>query len=109
MKPNGQSVIEVLCICFSLILILKGIFVVFWLMAGSLWVDHQLYQKLICLAEGRPQILCQKRLIKNIKTLHPLGTLTHSQMRRGKNLWKGKIKWTLYGVNKNSHQQLILP
>ena len=109
MKPNGQSVIEVLGICLSLILILKGILVVFWLTAGSLWVDHQLYQKLICLAEGRPQILCQERLIKNIKTLHPMGTLTHSQMRKGKNLWKGKIKWTFYGVNKNSHQQLILP
>ena len=108
-QRSGQSVIEVFCICLSLILILKGMFVVFWLTAGSLWMDHQLYQKLICLAEGRPQALCREKLIKNIKTLHPMGTLTHSQMRKGQNLWKGKIKWTLYGVKKDSYQQLILP
>ncbi|MCY4512062.1 MAG: hypothetical protein OXB86_00065 [Bdellovibrionales bacterium] len=108
-KPVGQSVIEAICVCLSLILILKILFIVFWLTAGSLWVDHQLYQKLVCLAEGRSQILCQERLTKNIKTLHPLGTLTHPQIQKRSNLWKGKIQWSLYGIRKNSRQRLSLP
>ena len=109
MKPNGQSVIEVLCVCLSLIFILKVLFIVFWLTAGSLWMDHQLYQKLICLAEGRSQTLCQKRLAKNIKIFHPVGTFIPPQIKNRRNLWKGKIQWTLYGIRKTSYQQLILP
>lgn len=108
-KPNGQSVIEVLGVCLSLILLLKGILLVFWLTAGSLWVDHQLYQKLVCRAEGRSQTLCREKLIKNIQALHPTGVVTHFQIRKGKNLWKGGIKWTLYGIQRNSRQELILP
>ena len=109
MKPNGQSVIEVLCVCLSLILILKALFIVFWLTAGSLWADHQLYQKLVCLAEGRSQTLCQERLTKNIQLLPPMKTLVHSQIEKRKNLWTGKIQWSLYGIRKNNHQQLRLP
>ena len=108
-RASGQSVIEVLGVCLSLILLLKGILLVFWLTAGSIWVDHQLYQKLICLAEGRSQVLCRENLIKNIRTLHPTGTVTHFQIRNERNLWKGGIKWTLYGIQRDSRQGLILP
>lgn len=108
MKPNGQSVIEVLGVCLSLILLLKGILLVFWLTAGSLWVDHQLYQKLVCLAEGRSQALCREKLITNIKALHPMGVVTHFQTDKRRNLWTGKIKWTLYGIHKDSRQRLSL-
>ena len=108
-RPNGQSVIEVLCVCLSLFLVLKGILLVFWLTAGSLWVDHQLYQKLICLAEGRPQTICRERLIKNIQKFNPAGIITHLQIKKEKNRWEGKIKWTIYGVSRHSRQQLILP
>ena len=108
-KPSGQSVIEVLSVCLSLILLLKGILLVFWFTAGSLWVDHQLYQKLICRAEGRSQTLCRKKLIKNIKAIHPAGSVIHFQMDRGRGFWSGKIKWTLYGIHKDSRQRLTLP
>lgn len=108
-KPNGQSVIEVLCVCLSLFLILKGTLLVFWLAAGSLWMDHQLYQKLICLAEGRPQIICRQRLLKNIKAFNPVGVITHLQIKKGTNRWEGQIKWTIYGISRYSRQQLIFP
>ena len=108
-KPNGQSVIEVSGVCLSLLLLLKGIGLVFQLTAGSIWVDHHLYQHLICRAEGRSRALCRKRLIRNIKALYPGGAVTRFRAEKEGGVWKGEIKWTLYGIQRDSRERLILP
>ena len=108
-KVKGQSVIEMSCVLLGLTLALKGMFLVFQLIAGALWLDHQVYQHLICLAEGRPQVFCQEKLIRNITKFNPAGTVSRLQMKKGVNRWEGRVKWTLYGVSRQSGQKLILP
>ena len=109
MERGGQSGMEFLCVFLGLILLLKGVMIVFHLTAGSLWMDHQLYQNLICLAEGRPPALCQKALMRNIKTISPAGAISHLRTGSELNRWKGEIKWTLYGISLQRRQKLVLP
>ena len=33
---------------------------------------------------------------KNIKNFNPAGVITHLQIKKGKNHWEGRIKWTIY-------------
>ena len=108
-EVKGQSVIEVSCVLLGLILALKGMFLVFQLTAGALWVDHQVYQHLICLAEGRSQTFCREKLIKTIIKFNPAGAVSRLQVKKGMNRWEGRVKWTVYGVSRRSGQTLILP
>ena len=101
--------IEALCILLALIFTLKGMFLVFQIAAGAVYVDHRLYQHLICLAEGRSQTFCRKRLTDSIVKFNPAGAVSHLQVKQRPNRYEGKVKWTVYGISKNSVQKLILP
>ena len=46
-KKKGQGTVEYLVLLTALILTFKGGLMLFWLIAGHLWIDHQLYQYLI--------------------------------------------------------------
>ena len=109
MERGGQSALEFLCVFLGLILLLKGVMIVFHLTVGSLWMDHQLYQNLICLAEGQPPALCQKALIRNIRKISPVGTISHLRTGSELNRRQGEIKWTLYGIPLQRRQKLVLP
>ena len=90
---SGQALIETLillplvCSCFILSLLF------FHVHAQQLWIDHQLYQSLICLAKGKTKINCKNQMEKKIKTFLWIGKLKNIQLYKGENEWRGLFTW----------------
>ncbi len=90
---SGQAVMEALfllplvCACFILC------FLFFHVHAQHLWMDHQLYQSLICLAKGKKQINCKTRMETKIKTFLWMGKLKDIQFYKGKKEYRGFFIW----------------
>ena len=91
--PSGQAVVEALvllplvCVCFILCLFF------FQIHAQHLWMDHQLYQSLICLAKGKAKRNCENQMQKKIKTFLWMGELKNIQFYKKENEWKGVFTW----------------
>ena len=90
---SGQAVVEVLlllpllCSCFILCLFF------FQLHAQHLWMDHQLYQSLICLAQGKTEKSCENRMKEKIKAFLWMGKLKKVHFYKRENEWKGVFTW----------------
>ena len=93
MKQSGQAVIEIIILlpliasCFILCLLF------FHVQAQHLWMDHQLYQSLICIARGKTKLSCETQMKKKIKSFLWTGKLKNIQLYQGKNKWKGSFIW----------------
>ena len=94
-RSNGQAIMEtVICMplvltCFTLGLLF------FYVHIQHIWTDHQLYQALICLAEGQTTQKCKNNLIRKTKTFLWLGRLTNIQLHKilNKEQWRGTLTW----------------
>ena len=93
MKQSGQAVIEMIIVlplitsCFILCLLF------FHVHAQYLWMDHQLYQSLICLARGKTKLSCETQMKKKIKSFLWTGKLENIQLHSGDKKWKGSFIW----------------
>lgn len=90
-KKSGQALIEALlvlplvCASFSVCLLF------FHVHAQYLWMDHHLYQALICLAKGKKD--CKDNMTKNIKSFLWVGQLNDIQFKTTENKWSGTFTW----------------
>ena len=90
-KKSGQALIETLLVlplagaCFSLCLLS------FHVHAQYLWMDHQLYQALICLAKEKKD--CKENMTKKIKSFLWVGRLNNIQFKAAENKWSGAFTW----------------
>ena len=108
-SQKGQSLIESLILSFALITILKFILITFWLFISLLWIEHQLYQGIVCKAQQKTEILCKQKIRQEIKKLNRLGKIKQLQFFQFQNIYKGKLIWTFYKQNFIIKQSLILP
>ena len=106
---KGQNLIESLILSLVLITVLKFIFIIFWLFISLLWMEHQLYQGLICKAEQKKESLCKQKILQEIKKLNPLGKIKELKIDKTKNIYKGELLWIFYKQNFTIKQNLILP
>ena len=95
-NKKGQSNIEVALLSFILIVLIKGSLVLFWIFTNFLWVEHQLYQGLICRAEKKATAVCKMKVLTNIKKLNKSGDFININLTGFDNKWKGSIKWKFY-------------
>ena len=95
-NKKGQSHIELLVVSFVLITLVKGILILFWIFTNFLWMEHQLYQGLICRAEKRPISMCKTKVLNQIKKLNQIGEFTEIKLAEFNNQWKGHLKWRFY-------------
>ena len=82
---------------------------IFWIGINVLWMEHQLYQGLICSAEQKGIKQCKETILKQIKKLNPAGDVRSLQIKNFQNEWKGEILWHLYKISFSIRQTLSLP
>ncbi len=94
-KCSGQAVLETLVAlplatsCFVLC------FLFFHLHAQYLWMDHHLYQSLVCLAKGKNKADCENQMERKIKKFLWAGKLKDIQFhKKGEKQWKGSFTWS---------------
>ena len=58
----------------------------------KIWVDHHLYQALICAAKRQPIHICKENLIQQSKKLYFLGKIQSIQLKGGGNKWTGHVR-----------------
>ena len=92
-KQKGQALTEALIAlplasaCFVLCLWL------FHSYTQQLWMDHQLYQSLICLAKGERKSHCEKKMNQKIKSFLWTGKLKNINLYKKKAEWGGSFTW----------------
>lgn len=92
-KRSGQAVIETMVL---LPLVTAGFmlcFLFFHVHAQHLWMDHQLYQALICLAKGKTKANCETQMKKKIKSFLWFGKLQNIQFHAREKKWTASLIW----------------
>ena len=102
-SQRGQSLIEVLLVFFFLGLCLPTLLSVSWILIQKIWIEHQLYQAVVCMAEQYPKIQCESQLREKIKALSPLGELKSLILSEK----KGELVWSFYKQNWTIKQNLM--
>ena len=108
-KQAGQSLVETLVLSLTLIAVIHFTVLMVWIGTHILWIEHQLYQGLVCAAEQKNLHLCKQTVLKQIKTLSSSSVITSLKIKNFQNKWKGEILWNFYNKNFLIKQSLILP
>lgn len=109
MNKKGQSLIEFTIVILSLISLIQCVFMLFWIFTSLLWMEHQLYQGLICSAQQKEISECKTQIKMQIKRLNPLGTIQSLKIKNIQRAWKGEIKWHFFKRDFFIKQSLSLP
>ena len=109
-KQAGQGTVETLILFTTLVLMFKGGLMLFWLLIGNLWMDHQLYQHLICRAQGQKEIFCVRQLLMKTEKLISKENIKDIQViHQSRNVWKGSLNWKIFKFSIPIKQTLELP
>ena len=93
---KGQSLVEALIVSLGLIAVTKIILVLFWIFVSLIWMEHQLYQGLICSAQQRNHRDCEQKVLNQIRRLNRLGKIQSVKIKEFKQEWRGEIQWIFY-------------
>ena len=82
----------------------------FWILSARLWLNHGLYQHLMCHAKGRPKAFCEKKLIIKTEKLTSLGKIQNLKaLQEGDKVWRGSLTWRMAGFHIPVKASLRLP
>ena len=108
-SKKGQSLIEFMILSLALISLIKGILILFWIFISLIWIEHHLYQGLICSAQQKNINFCKNLSLQQIKKLNHLGVIKSLKLTHFKKHWKGEAQWHFYKQNFFIRQSLSLP
>ena len=106
---SGQSLLETLIVCLSLTSFIQFTVLLFWMGISVLWIEHQLYQALVCRAEHKGLEHCKQSFFKNTKKLSPVGTIENIKITNFNKQWKGELLWRFFKKDFLIQQTLNLP
>ncbi len=92
-KQSGQAIGELMILLPSISSIFIFCFLFFYIFTQHLWMDHHLYQSLICLAEGETQARCKNRFREKTNPFLFIGKITNLKFHENKWQWKGSFIW----------------
>ena len=92
---RGQTILEFLAMLALLIFSLKGGLLLLWILTGRLYLDHQLYQLLVCRAKGQTENICSARFLKESRKFVLKGKITDIKISRQRRLYKGSLIWNV--------------
>ena len=98
-SQKGQSFVETLIFTLTLTILVKLILLIFWIFTTTLWIEHQLYQALVCVAQQKKMSQCKHTALTQIKKLNVLGTINSLNFKIFQNKWKGELQWHFYKRN----------
>ena len=108
-NPKGQGLLEALILSLALITLIYCTLLFFWMGTSLLWIEHQLYQGIVCVAEQKELNLCKQRVLKQINKLNSVGVIKALKIQNFQNQWKGEILWNFYKKDFMIQQSLSLP
>ena len=89
---KGQALVELLVLSFAFISIIQLLFITVWIFINLIWMEHHLYQAVLCVSQERGQPFCKSQLLKDIKKLNPVAEIAFLNF----NSSKGELKWRFY-------------
>lgn len=108
-NQKGQGLIEVLILSPVLIILFQFILLVFWIGVNVLWMEHQLYQGILCVAQKKDIQLCKMKVTQQIKRFNTVENIQSVKINHFNNEWKGEIIWNIYKKKFFIQQNLHLP
>ena len=96
MKKKGQSLMEMLVVSVLFISLIQIIFILFWIFVSRMWIEHQLYQGILCVARQQKPSVCKLMVLQKIYTLNPVGRVKEIRIRQIHTEWKGYVRWRIY-------------
>ena len=109
LSQTGQTVVETLGLSLALTALVYLSWLLFWMGINILWIEHQLYQGLLCAAQHKEESLCKKTTLKQIKRLTVLGSVSLLKIKGYQKEWEGEILWRFQNINFLIRQNLSLP
>lgn len=107
-RNKGQGLVEALILCLTFTTLIYVLFLMFYLFTNILWMEHQLYQGLLCVAEQRNKEHCRRSTLNKIQKLNPLGGIQSLKIRNFRKEWKGEMIWHFYNkdfvIRQSFHQ-----
>ena len=104
-KNKGQALIEFLVLSLSFVSIIQILFGIAWIFINLIWMEHHLYQSVLCVAQERKKVFCERRFLKDIKKLNPKAEIKSLNF----NSKKGEFKWRFYKQDFVIQQSFELP
>ena len=104
-NQTGQTLIEALVFFLALIVMTNIILILFWIFVNLLWMEHQLYQGILCVAQQKELFVCEHNVLTNIKKLNDLGDLKSLNLKPN----QGELLWKFYKQDFLIKQSLSLP
>ena len=89
---KGQALIELLVLSLALASIIQILFMIVWVFINLIWMEHHLYQAILCAAQEKGQNFCNSQLLNDIKKLNPMAEISSLNF----NSSKGELKWRFY-------------
>jgi hypothetical protein len=90
---RGATLIEG-CVCLVLLATtLTLLFQITRASVANLWLDHVLYQTLICLAEQRPETDCRRQAYNQAKLLPLAVERLNLRLSQHSGKWQGSFEW----------------
>lgn len=108
-SQRGQGLIETLILSLCFTILIHTSLLIFWIGVNVVWIEHQLYQGILCFAQHREERQCKEKVLEQIKRLNSLGKITTLQIKNFQKNWEGKIIWNFYGRSFLIQQNFILP
>lgn len=109
MNHRGSAILESLAVTVLIFALALGIGQVARAATAKIWLDHCLYEALICVAEERNQSQCEADALAGARKL-PLGSRKlHLKLTKRNGQWQGELNWEgAWGLNAKTRQQLAL-
>lgn len=109
LSQKGQSLIEALILSLALLTLFHFSLLTVWMGINILWMEHQLYQGVLCSAQQKNIKLCKGTVLKKIRNFNPLGKIKSLRITNSQKEWKGEILWRFYKKEFLIRQTLSLP
>ena len=106
---KGQSLVETLVFCLALSFLTQAVLLFFLTAVSFIYMEHQLYQGILCAARGEGAHYCKTKALEQIKKFNPAGQVIFLKINHFQKEGKGVIKWRFLKTNFFIRQTLRLP
>lgn len=108
-NKKGQSLVEMLVFGLVLSFLVQAILLFFVTAVSLIYMEHQLYQGILCVARGETSPHCKTKTLAQIKKFNPVGQVISLKINHLQKEGKGVIKWRFLKRNFFIRQTVRLP
>lgn len=113
-RNKGQGLIEAVACLLTMGVFLSGLLLFSYIGVAYGFTDQLFYEGLICLAEGKEEGFCEKKLKTRLKNAFSNLKIEKVDFKRKENRYEGKVYWILkrkrffYKKKKNLYKKDLL-